>query len=86
MPPARDRAALVDCVSNPLSPPRARTHAAEELLRKFPAVTRSLKELLGLFPRPVTPDTFDAAADAFDRVRSRREFSVITTKQEAKKP
>jgi hypothetical protein len=79
---ARDRAALVDAICDPMLPPRPRMHAAEELLRSFPAVTRTLPDLLGLFPRPVSPSTFDAAADAFDRVRSRREYTVITTKEE----
>jgi hypothetical protein len=83
MPPARDRAALVGAIGDPDIPPRARMHHAEELLRRFPAVTRTINDLLGLFPRPVTPDTFDAAADAFDRVRARREFTVITTKEDA---
>jgi hypothetical protein len=82
MPPARDRAALVDAIRDPMLPPRPRQHAAEELLRKFPAATKTLRLFMGLFPRPVSPDTFEICCAAYERAPDRPGFRVITTKEE----
>jgi hypothetical protein len=57
-------------------------HAAEELLRKFPAATKTLKLFMGLFPRPVSPDTFEICCAAFERAPDRPGFRVIQTKEE----
>jgi hypothetical protein len=37
---------------------------------------------MGLFPRPVSPDTFEICCAAFERAPDRPGFRVIQTKEE----
>jgi len=80
---ARSRACLVDTIRDPTVDRRAREHAAEELLRAFPTVTKTVDGLLGLFPRPVPVEVFDICADSYAKARGpRREFSVINHQED----
>ena len=70
---AQTRAALVDTICDADVDQRVRKNAAKNLIESFPAVTKTLEQLLGLFPRPISSATFDALADAMFEVRRSKE-------------
>lgn len=65
------RAALVDTICDRHLDQRVRKNAAVELIRSFPAVTKSVKATLALMPRPISPATFDAVCDAHHEVKEK---------------
>ena len=66
---ARVRAAFVEAVCDRHLEQRHRKNAAVNLIRSFPALTKTLSKTLDLIPRPVSAATFDAACDAWDEIR-----------------